>query len=184
MVAWFVGQLFGWSVGWLVAWLIGWLVAWLARWLFGCLVGCLVAWLVSWLVGCYQIHLTDNYVRHLPNSDTRSYTLIIVHIKHANIKPMRHPQPQHQPPTTTANKWTKVEGEAVGNLDSLLKWKTIHVGTYKQRCRSKVCRVGEVVVDPAPDLSVGREEGGVEYVSTHHIPPGPTSIKQSDKCSE
>ena len=148
------------------------MVVWLVVWLFGC------------LVGCYQIHLTDNYVIHLPTSDTRSYTFIRVHIKHASIKPMRLPQPQHQPPTTTANKWTKVEGEVVGNLDSLLEWKTIHVGTYTQRCRFKACRVGEIVVDPAPDLSVGGEEGEVGYVSTHHIPPGPTSIKQSDKCSE
>ena len=72
----------------------------------------------------------------------------------------------------------KVEGEAFGNLDSLLEWKTIHVGTYTQRCRSKVCRVGEIVVDPAPDLSVGGEEGGVGYVSTHHIPLTPTSINK------
>ena len=183
------------------------------------------------MVGCYKIHLTDNYVIHLPTSDTRSYTLIRVHIKHANIKPMRPPQPQPNPPhqqltnglitfqerslfdqghfqplwssrdtreatiwcltvrkTAGVNSYThqngKVEGEAVGNRDSLLEWKTIHVGTYTQRCRSKACRVGEIVVDPAPDLSVGGEECGVGYVSTHHIPPGPTSIKQSDKCSE
>jgi len=156
----------------------------LVCWLDGQLVGWSVGLLVCWLVGCYQIHLTDKYVIHLPTSDTRSYTFIRVHIKHASIKPMRLPQPQPQPPTRTANKWTKVEGEVVGNLDSLLEWKTIHVGTYTQRCRFKACRVGEIVVDPAPDLSVGGEEGGVGYVSTHHIPPGPTSIKQSDKCSE
>ena len=227
LVCWSIGRLVCWLVGSLVGWLVGWLVGLLVIWFFGCLVGCLV----GWMVGYYQIHLTDNYVIHLPTSDTRSYTLIRVHIKHANIKPMRPPQPQPQPPTTTANKWTnyisgkslfdqghfqllwssggtreatiwcltvckttgvnsythqngKVEGETVGNRDSLLEWKTIHVGTCTQRCRSKACRVGEIVVDPAPDLSVGGEEGGVGYVSTHHIPPCPTSIKESDKCSE
>ncbi len=145
-------------------------------WLVCCLVCCLVGCLVGWMVGCYKIHLTDNYVIHLPTSDTRSYTLIRVHIKHANIKPMRPPQPQPNPPhqqltnglitfherslfdqghfqplwssrdtreatiwcltvrkTAGVNSYThqngKVEGEAVGNRDSLLEWKTIHAGT-------------------------------------------------------
>ena len=43
----------------------------------------------------------------------------------------------------------------VGNLDSLMEWKIIRVGTHTQRCRSKACRVGEVVVEQLPDLSAG-----------------------------
>ncbi len=121
LVGWLVGCLVGWLGGWLFVWLLGWLIALLVgrlvAWLgLGLGLGLTQPTLDPTCTNTtpkkstllqrsarhqqylpHQNHLTDNQF-HLPTSDGPSYTLRRIHIMHANIKPMRPPQPQHHHP--------------------------------------------------------------------------------------